>query len=350
MRLANMRTLKMMSGSISQITPCRGMQALRLGLTLIEVLVVICLISLLMSLLLPAVLRSNEGARRLLCVSRLGQVAKGCHSFHAALNRLPAARKMTNSPTFPDHLSNWGQLLPYIGQEPAFRQISHIENGNNAYMEPPGSSANQELWNHTIEALVCPSDRVASGQCNFRACIGSNYTPWRDRMQGAFWSRGSDPWQVSLKDIRDGLSQTVLCSERMIGDYDLVSYSAVNDLYFASSPGFTLLSNDEFASMCQTGFPGTGTHRSFLGATWLFRGLLYTSYDHILGPNSPIPDCGVDGDFSLSGAAVTARSWHNGGVNVAFADGNARFVNQNIALSVWRAMGTRAGNEPVSDW
>jgi prepilin-type processing-associated H-X9-DG protein len=44
-------------------------------------------------------------------------------------------------------------------------------------------------------------------------------------------------------------------------------------------------------------------------------------------------------------AAVTARSFHPGGVNLLLMDGSVRFVANSISLVTWRALGTRAGGE-----
>jgi prepilin-type processing-associated H-X9-DG protein len=44
---------------------------------------------------------------------------------------------------------------------------------------------------------------------------------------------------------------------------------------------------------------------------------------------------------------VTSRSYHPGGVNAIFLDGSGRFMNSTISQKIWRALGTRAGGEPV---
>ena len=50
-------------------------------------------------------------------------------------------------------------------------------------------------------------------------------------------------------------------------------------------------------------------------------------------------------------AAITARSYHSQGVNVAMMDGSVRFVRNTINLATWRALGTRDGGEVIgSDW
>jgi prepilin-type processing-associated H-X9-DG protein len=48
------------------------------------------------------------------------------------------------------------------------------------------------------------------------------------------------------------------------------------------------------------------------------------------------------------GGATTASSRHNGGVNLVFADGSTHFVSDSIDLVVWRALGSRDGEEVVN--
>ena len=47
-------------------------------------------------------------------------------------------------------------------------------------------------------------------------------------------------------------------------------------------------------------------------------------------------------------AAITARSYHPGGVNALLGDGSVRFVKSTIDGMAWRALGTVAGGEVVS--
>ena len=44
-------------------------------------------------------------------------------------------------------------------------------------------------------------------------------------------------------------------------------------------------------------------------------------------------------------AAITSRSHHPGIVGAAMMDGSVRTIRNDIAVSVWRALGTRAGAE-----
>ena len=49
-------------------------------------------------------------------------------------------------------------------------------------------------------------------------------------------------------------------------------------------------------------------------------------------------------------SAITARSFHTGGVNVLLMDGSVRFVRNQIAPATWQALGTRTGGEVVGDY
>ena len=46
-------------------------------------------------------------------------------------------------------------------------------------------------------------------------------------------------------------------------------------------------------------------------------------------------------------AAVTARSFHSGGVNAVRADGSTSFESDNLSLQVWQSLATRNGGEVI---
>ena len=61
---------------------------------------------------------------------------------------------------------------------------------------------------------------------------------------------------------------------------------------------------------------------------------------------------GRDGlnDTNITFAAVTSRSYHTSGVNVARMDGSVTFVSDNIELRTWQALATRNGGEIISEF
>ena len=45
---------------------------------------------------------------------------------------------------------------------------------------------------------------------------------------------------------------------------------------------------------------------------------------------------------------MAARSRHAGGVGAAMCDGSVRFISNNVAISIWNALGTASGGEVVN--
>jgi uncharacterized protein YwbE len=88
----------------------------------------------------------------------------------------------------------------------------------------------------------------------------------------------------------------------------------------------------------------------------------HSGFTTVFAPNTYVPYVHTDGqtyDVDLNSrqegtsatqttyAAVTSRSYHPHGVNIAVMDGSVHFVREEISPVVWRAGGTRAGAEMV---
>jgi prepilin-type processing-associated H-X9-DG protein len=154
------------------------------------------------------------------------------------------------------------------------------------------------------------------------------------------------------RDFHDGLSSTAFYSERVLGDHDPDVYDPWRDYvrFVGNGLGMDVCTPDQMIADCRDGIAPGAPHASYVGVTWLFGGWVQTAYNHILTPNSPIPDCAYDSEQFPNGghAAMTARSHHPGGVNVVFGDAHVEFVSQQVDLGVWREMSTRAGTLPGS--
>ena len=61
----------------------------RLGLTLLEILVVLAIFAILVALLLPAVQKARESANRAKCLHNLHELALTVHHYHAVHQRMP---------------------------------------------------------------------------------------------------------------------------------------------------------------------------------------------------------------------------------------------------------------------
>lgn len=325
---------------------------MRRGITLIEVLVVLGITSLLMGLLLPGIQAARESARSHDCRHHMRQLAQAAHAFHDSHGSLPAvSTSLVGRPAFPGMLSAWAQLLPFLDQTALYQQIDLDpgERGLGVYANPPSLTrpANQRLLKTTLPIVRCPSDSVPAGGCSYRVCVSAG--PAKHRFSGiGAWVNDRSLDGIRFAEITDGLSQTTFISERTVGDFDGHVFTPARDIYCyqsISSVPFPY-APDDFAQLCRSRFsnplPG---EVSYAGATWLINGLAFTHYNHTLAPNSEVPDCTSEKKLGLYDGAVSARSWHPGGVNVAFADGHLSFVAETVDLRVWRAIATRNGAE-----
>jgi prepilin-type N-terminal cleavage/methylation domain-containing protein/prepilin-type processing-associated H-X9-DG protein len=94
----------------------------------------------------------------------------------------------------------------------------------------------------------------------------------------------------------------------------------------------------------QTVTAGGGAVVNYTGMYWYNGTSWYTWYQHTLPPNFFGYDCGAsEGNL----AHLAARSYHTGGVNVCFADGSVHFVINEISMTTWVALGTKAGGDVV---
>src|SRR5690242_14007402 len=100
----------------------------RPGFTLIELLVVMAIISILISLLMPAVQKAREAANRTVCINNIRQLGLATLNFESAQKSLPPARIMrVNKHNDDDDLklrggATWAvYLLPYMEQENAYQ-------------------------------------------------------------------------------------------------------------------------------------------------------------------------------------------------------------------------------------
>jgi prepilin-type N-terminal cleavage/methylation domain-containing protein len=297
------------------------------GFTLIELLVVIAIIGVLVALLLPAVQSAREAGNRAKCQNNLHQIGIAAQLYHDSFNTFPSGwycmaptydatgQQVSGdincaTPFTPYQPYMWG-LLPSL--------FTKLEQGN-LYNEinfnlPPGNPENSTSVRRTLDTLVCPSNRRAdtSGQPTLGQKVGPS--DYRGNMAAGMLlpdTSGPCPTQdptnpsclfydngvtyqnstVSIADISDGTTNTILMGESLSGTWPVATSCCVR-----------------------------------------------TNVDRTI--NKPI---------MVGGVAYNTywQSKHPGQVQFVNCDGSTRPVNQTINKLVLNKLMTRAGGESIS--
>ncbi len=335
------------------------------GFTLIELLVVIAIIAVLIALLLPAVQQAREAARRTQCRNNLKQIGLALHNYMSTHTVLPFGKGASYAgvPVY----ARWSQhamILPYIDQAPLYNTIDF-----NFPPETPGmggvvafmpaftnvGGVNAVASRTAISGFMCPTDLGPSDPWRAQNNYAGNQGGWLcDR--GDFPAAATDvsPSEVqtgvfywlsrcNAASFTDGMSQTIMFSEKIRGQG---TPDIKSDLFVI--PAQTSLAATY--STCQAVTASSTPLTSKWGYSWVMGENCCTQYNHVATPNSKsCGGTGFTGSMTNMAMQVSAGSRHTGGVHAMMGDGSIRFVSDNIDLNVWRALGTRAGGEPISE-
>lgn len=319
----------------------------RSGITLIEILVVVTVIGLLIGLLLPAIQSSRESARRTICQNNLHQIGAALLNSESQRGMLPGLYNGTFLPQPRSaidefHFHSWRTvILPQLEQAAVYNALNQAL--------PVTTAPNVTAFSTKLAVFVCPSTS------NYNASV-PDILEWND---GAFPVRKAGvaarsdyeviggvqvrrqtanstdlsiiqfgPWgeptydvangasiryrKARLADITDGLSNTVLVSERA-GRPDVYVKGERDHPYPYSDPNF---SPDHHQAAW-----AIGTH-----FWWL-----------VSQPNQPVNQTNRAGFYSF----------HPGGAHAALADGSVRFLKKSMSPAVLNSLVTRGGSEVV---
>jgi len=291
------------------------------GFTLIELLVVIAIIAILVGLLLPAVQKVREAAKRTQCQNHLKQIALATHNFNGSNNKLPEIENYSSAvwgygfvpgaDIMPvDGLAltgTWlGHLLPFMEQQPLFNQAAgdlHNVRGN------------------VVSSFVCPSDPSAAP--NKPSNINPDGSAITNYMGNAAVFNPTAPKDLTSA-MPDGTSVTVLIGE---------AYQYCDPSHFPAWGGV---------------YPDSGWAIPGFGPGALFHGGAHSE------PNYTDP--GATLTFQVAPPAgscnnLILQTGHSGAMQIALGDGSVRGVGASITVATWVAACTPNDGVPLGpDW
>lgn len=383
--------------------PAKNPATERSAFTLVELLVVLLIIGILMALLIPAVNAARESARATQSKNNLRQIALATQQFNAGKGYYPPSY-LTHEynpgdydddslQSFPGyaHLEGYSVhvlLLPYLEQKLLVDEVDFAKPYNyyvqDGASNPSGGAAPlfaladgsaSKLGALRVPAYVSPAeprDEVREGKhhpINYAMNLGTWFI-W-DPITGEGGNGAGFP-NSKLRDgsFSDGLGTTMAFAEVKAwnpyfrdsldthADLDVIPSTPIELATMISTPG-------EYKETAHTEwFNGHAHHAGF---TTVFRpntkvligDRTSSSAATVNATNTGNVDVNwtnkqegknhfaSSADYSPTYAAITARSYFPGSVNVAMMDGSVRTIEDNVALGVWRAISTRAGREKL---
>lgn len=306
----------------------------RSGVTLLEVVVVVCIIAILVGLLLPAVQRVREAATRARCGNQLRQITLATHSYAAEHDgRLPAfAPVRWGSALVVEDPSLYVAILPHVEQGAYWRQLRQL-----------ASDTGVQIMR--VPLYICPADPSPDSAVHGRLPDVCSY-PANAQV---FWGN-----PALHRTFPDGTSQTVAFAEHYARcDYAVFMYQ-VNGFFFSPNVRRATFADGggqdhrplDDVYPVTAGVPPVSTS-STPGATFQVRPAVH----------GDLPRSGVGGPggvaFTLPPGAVACdpkvpQTPHPGGMVVALADGSVRTIRPGIANAMFWGLVTPAGGEVAS--
>lgn len=164
----------------------------RRGFSLIELLVVLTIIGVLLSLLLPAVMKARGSARRLVCQNNLKQICLALSNYESSFSKLPPSAIWGGEPgeqlqggkwavgildrvamglapdtEEPRMMANWAlMILPYVEADNLYNLYD--------FSKPVSDPANEQVRSTSVPVYQCPSDPFNTPENQFDRLLLAN--------------------------------------------------------------------------------------------------------------------------------------------------------------------------------
>jgi len=301
----------------------------RNGFTLIELLVVIAIIAVLVAILLPAVQQAREAARRSTCKNNLKQIALAVHNYHDTYNMTPHSGGWASTIAAYKHASPLVSILPFVEASATYDLYDYNQFWSHAN--------NSVMKDKMPRVLICPStpnggDPITSTNATYTGFMPSDYSfttavkpfstgpaPPGPFLSTAFYNTARPHEWQSFAKVTDGLSNTMLFYE------------------CAGRSRWRVYKNE------------MATTLPAMGSVWGTRGEAWTCPDaasqslfgeflrYSLIPNAANPTGVPPGIALYTGGVLNTTnmhgapySFHQGGIQMALADGGVRFLGDNV--------------------
>ncbi len=344
----------------------RNVMSRRHAFTLVELLVVMVIIALLMGLLFPAIQAARESARKTACRNNLYQIGRAVLNYESSATRFPSSWIPPNPYPATGTVSGWSAqavLLPYLEQKATHSVIDYNQSYNLAPNVTTADGTSTKLSALRVPTYLCPSevrDEVrldGSGNpqhypLNYAVNLGVWFV-WnpanRQGGNGAFYPMS----RLTAGDFADGQSYTMALAEvKAWNPYFRNGAGAnpsmpVTPAEVCSLPVGTFHANSGHTEWVDGRAHQIGFTAQFVPNTRVMcesGGALY-DVDWTNNQEGVTPSSGPVSTW----AVITARSYHEGMVNVVMMDGSVRPIENDINLGVWQALSTRRGNEILPD-
>lgn len=345
----------------------------RAGFTLVELMVVLLIIGILLALIFPGVQSMVENARTAACRTNMQQIVRAMQSFRSNHGHYPASWSSTPAASGSDDVSGWSaqaRLLPHLEQSKLFKNIDFTQPYSTSIEIEQADGTVTQLGAMRVPVYLCPSEAKDEARydgntpehypINYAFNLGTwfVYNPETgEGGNGAFYP------DSRLKDsaFTDGRDET-LCMAEVKGWTPY--FRNKGDATVAPIPDFE--ETDYLTDPDVVGMGGTLKTNS--GHTeWIDGRAHQTGFTTAYPPNAGIIHTESDKEYDVDWtnwqegkglaassptttptfAAVTARSYHPGGVNVVMMGGSVHTVGDDIHPGVWRAYSTRDGEEII---